>query len=501
VRLSTTTLALLTGLLAPSCSREPAVASLGRPPVVLIVFDALHAGRVSHLGYERETTPNLDAIAAEGVSFARAFAPAPYTLASIPSLLTGRLPDSHGVTSQLAALPDDESTLAELLGAAGYRTVAAVGNLNGGARLGNDQGFEVFDELFRSPKGELVVAEEQGGDLQLASADLFVDFTREQLAEGSDGRPLFLYLHVLEPHAPYHMPEAYRELWLDPEYDGIFASGDTAAFISTIHDGVEPTERDIEAAVALYDANLRWADHNLGELRALLEQAGLWDRALVIVTSDHGEAFWEHGRWGHNDHLFDEQLHVPLVVKPPSGRGLRGVVREDMVSIIDVAPSILQWLDLPVGEQPIDGLPLAAMVEHGDWHPPARELLLRSHHEIPHLGLRGETHKTIVERVARPDEQGRTGALGHTTRVRYYSLLSDPGEHEDLYERERRRADRDAARLEEWGRRAAVNRNQRGVGMTPSELHMLKNLGYVDSVRPRLTFEERRQRLIDLGYP
>ena len=96
------------------CPR-PEIEPLGRPPVVLIVFDALHAGRVSHLGYGRQTTPNLDAPAAEGVSFSRAFAPAPYTLASIPSLLTGRRPDSHGMTSQVARLADQVSTLAESL--------------------------------------------------------------------------------------------------------------------------------------------------------------------------------------------------------------------------------------------------------------------------------------------------------------------------------------------------------------------------------------------------
>ena len=92
----------------PGCAREPEVEPLGRPPVVLIVFDALHAGHVSHLGYGRETTPHLDRLAQDGVSFARAFAPAPYTLASIPSLLTGRRPDSHGVTTPAASLGTEE---------------------------------------------------------------------------------------------------------------------------------------------------------------------------------------------------------------------------------------------------------------------------------------------------------------------------------------------------------------------------------------------------------
>jgi arylsulfatase A-like enzyme len=452
--------------LAPGCAREPEVAPLGRPPVVLLVFDALHAGRVAHLGYGRATTPELDRLAAQGVSFSHAFAPAPYTIAGIASLLTGRLPDTHGVTSQQAALADEEVTLAERLSAAGYRTVAAVGNLNGGAAFGNDQGFEEFRELYRTPGSD---------ELRRASADLFVEFTRELLAEEGDGRPLFLYLHVLEPHAPYLMPDEYRSLWLDPDYDGPLASGETQPFVDTLSGRIEVTPRDVEAAIALYDANLRWADHHFGLLRGLLERAGLWNDALVVVTSDHGEAFWEHGRWGHNDHLYDEQLRVPLIVKLPGERGLSGVVRDDVVSTLDVAPSVCQWLDLPLSGPPMDGATLAAMVERADWRPGGRELLLRSHDEIAHLGLRTATAKTIVER-----RQGRVDR-GEVRAVLHFELTEDPREKRDQYERYQRQADRIAARLQRWGQGAILNRSERGATLTYRELKLLEELGYVDA--------------------
>jgi arylsulfatase len=458
-------------LAVASCSRgpasEPTVEPLGRPPVVLIVFDALHAGHVTHLGYERETTPHLDALAAEAVSFSRAFAPAPYTLASIPSLLTGRRPDSHGVTTPAAKLGAEETTLAEHLQAAGYRTVAAVGNPNGSARFGNDQGFDVFEELFRLDEG--------GGDYERASAARFVEFAGEVLAGDSGAAPLFLYLHVLEPHAPYVMPDEYRSLWLDPAYDGPFESGEAQPFLDTIMGELEAGPEDVTAAIALYDANLRWADHNLGELRVQLEAAGLWDEALVIVTSDHGEAFWEHGRWGHMDHLYDEQLRVPLVIKLPAGRGLRGVVRDELASLLDVAPSLCQWLDLPLRGLPLDGLPLAALVEDATWRPNERELLLRTHHEIAHLALRSDEHKTIVERT----QNAKRG--GVKTRVQHYDLARDPSEATNVYESQRERADEHARRLEAWSLEAAVNRNQRGATMNAEELEMLEKLGYVDA--------------------
>jgi len=454
----------------------PDVASLGRPPIVLIVFDALHAAHVGHLGYARDTTPHLDAIAAEGVSFSQAFSPAPYTLASIPSLLTGRRPDTHGVTSTVARLALEETTLAEICRRSGYRTMAAVGNLNGGSLFGTDQGFDTFEELFRDPDAP-AGSEHADEGLRWATADMFVDFTRRMVARDGGDAPPFLYLHVLEPHAPYRMPERYRDLWLDPDYDGPFAGGDIQPLIDSLSGKVSVGPRDVAAATALYDGNLRWADDNLGEIRELLEQAGWWDRALVIVVSDHGEAFWEHDRWGHNDHLFDEQVHVPLVVKLPAGRGLRGVVRDDLVSILDVTPSVCQWLDVAPGSLPLDGRSLAAMCEDRDWHPQGRELWMRTHQGIANLALRTAGEKTIVERGRKEGDQ----SWGHLVRVRLYDLVADPREQHDLYAAERAHGDANAERLLAWGQASILQRSERGTGMTPGEVALLHGLGYVDA--------------------
>ena len=486
----------------------PAVEPLGRPPVVVVLFDALHAAHLSHLGYPRETTPELDRLVAEGVSFARAFSPAPYTVAGVPSILTGRRPDSHGVTNQAARLASEETTLAEYLRAAGYRTMGAISNLNAGVRLGNDQGFEVFEELFFTDDPDRAEATSEGRPIRLVTADLVVDFARRMLARlaaDTSGAPPFLYLHVLEPHAPYVMPSEYRELWLDPDYDGVFVEGDIDPFVRSLNEDLGLEQADIDAATALYDANLRWADHNFGLIRGLLEEAGLWDEALVVVTSDHGEAFWQHGRWGHNDHLFDEQLRVPLIVKLPGaaqddrpGDGpARNVVRSELVSTIDLVPSVCEWLDLPVGELALDGLSLAPLVEDPGWTPPPRELILRSHHTIAHLALRTEGEKTIVERA----ETVEDGGFGATVQVRHFDLTADPGERVDLSGQGRVELEGVVGRLEEYGRRSIVDRGERGVGMTRTELHMLKNLGYIEEIPPReLSYEERVRRVTALGY-
>lgn len=453
----------------------PEVEPLGRPPVVLILFDALHAAHLSHLGYERDTTPALDALAADGVSFAHAFSPAPYTLASIPSLLTGRLPDSHGVTSTRATLRAGEITLAEVLAGAGYRTVAAVSQPNGGRSFGNAQGFEEFQELWvpRSPAEVEHVVPRTGEEMRVSKASDFPPIVSEFLA-ADDGRPLFMYLHVLEPHSPYAMPAEFRSRWLDPAYDGPFAAGDSLSFVRTgdseRDDYWSPGAADLQAAVDLYDANLAWADHNLELVLEELRAAGVYEESLIIVTSDHGEAMWQHGRWGHNEDLYDEMLRVPLIVKLPAGRGPEGHVHTALVSTVDVLPSVCHWLDLVQPDfEPLDGRTIAPMLADVAWEPAPRELRLRSHHRIPHVALRASDRKTIAHR----DPQ-----TGTVKKVEHYRLDEDPGETIDLADERAGGVSADVERLEDWIRGATLSRAERDIPLTVMEEKMLEMLGY-----------------------
>ncbi len=465
-------LAALTLLAACARGPEPDRVAPLEPPqlVVLVVFDALYAGRVTHLGYERETTPNLDALAADGASFRSAFSPAPYTLAGIPSILTGRLPDHHGVTNNLARLHDEEHTLAELLAAKGYTTVAAVTNLNGSSVYGVDQGFERFVELFE-PQGDEEVdhVARSGEAYRIPAADELVAFAADALARRAEGERLFLYLHVLEPHSPYKAPESFRSRWLDPAYEGRFASGETKPFVDTVHDRWRPDQHDVQAAIALYDGNLAWADHNLGHLVDLLRLEELYDDALIVVTSDHGEAMFEHGRWGHNLHLYDEMLRVPLVVKLPASRARPGLVSDTLVSTMDIVPSVCEWLDAPLPALPLDGLSIAALVEGASAPEHERELLLRSHHRIAHVGLRTPTHKTIVRRHERDARR---------TAVEHYWLEPDPAERVNLWPGRSKSAGPVVNRLEDWAVDVVKERLDREGGLTLREQQMLEALGY-----------------------
>lgn len=409
---------------------------LGRPPILLVVLDALHAGHVSHLGYERETTPHLDRLAALGVSFERAFAPAPYTLASIPSLLTGRLPDHHGLVRPARSLREGEVLLAERLAEVGYRNFAVVANPNGGAEHGIDRGFERFFDLAAD-------ALDDASSMERIFAPNFPPLVDDWLREvAASTAPTFVYLHLLEPHSPYQPPPHLRALYVDPAYAGPFADGDTQTLIDSVHGEIEATPEDVEAVRGLYDATLRLGDQALGDVLDLFDEAGLLDPALVIVTSDHGEALWERGRWGHNDQLYDEMLHVPLVIKLPLGAGPVGERRQSLVSPMDLFPSIAEWLDLKAPKKPFDGVSLAAGIRDRSLQDTSRTLRLRSNARLPLLGERTLRDKLIVELGQDLEPLG----------IEFYDFHRDPGERGNRYAPGQTALDRRASELALWFR-------------------------------------------------
>jgi arylsulfatase A-like enzyme len=467
-----------------ACGDATAVPPLGRPPVIVIVFDALAAAHVGHLGADRDTTPVLDRLAREGATFTQAVAPAPYTLASIPSLLTGRLPMRHGVLDEQALLADREVTLAELLRTAGYRTHAAVANPNGGSRHGFAQGYDHFAELYRaSPLGgtEPGAAASQPA-LRIPDAAEFVPFVARVLAEHDRAAPLHLYLHVLEPHAPYDPPAQYRDLFLDPTYSGPFLDGQVESTLTRGFGSLVLKPSDKVAARALYDANVRHADAVLGELLDLLRNAGLYDDALVIVTSDHGEAFWQHGKWGHSTTLYEEMVRVPLVVKPPTGHGVAGEVCNELVSPMDVLPSVCEWLDLPLPAGGLDGLSFAglaaggsrAATERADAARTGRELLLRTDGKLHDIGCRTPSAKLIAHPARKPGLKfGRAGQYEH------YDLEADPKEHVNTY------GAREAELAALLGRLSAAfdahkdTQAERAAPLSGEERAVMKRLGYL----------------------
>lgn len=291
---------------------DPVVADAGAvsklPTILLVSIDCLRADHVGAYGYSPPTTPTIDALARESTLFEKAFSTAPWTLPSHMSMLTGLLPSFHGAT-KWEKLPKEVEYLPELLAARGYRTVGVVSWVYLSQVYGFERGFD-FYRVLDAPKPTEVV-----------------DATLEQLERGM-GRPQFFFVHLYSPHWPYlPPPDLLNRLGGRPR--DISTLLEKTSTVSTPADETERAE-----VVRLYDAEVASADRELGRLLEGLKKDGLYDDALIIVTSDHGEAFLEHGHWQHSQTLYDELIHVPLVVKFPGEH--RASRWPKLVSSVDV---------------------------------------------------------------------------------------------------------------------------------------------------------------------
>jgi arylsulfatase A-like enzyme len=275
--------------------------------LLIVTIDTLRADRIGAYGYAAGRTPAIDRLAARGVRFDRAFAPAPITLTSHASLLTGLYPPGHGARHNGMRVAPGVGTLAEILKAHGFATGAFVGAFPLDRRFGLDRGFDLYsDTMPRAPDGR--VQNERPGDE-------VVDAARAWLANlaGREQSPFFLWLHLFEPHAPYVA---------DP------ARG--------------PAGRSLPASDR-YDDEIARADGLVGRIVEVLGARAA--STLVVFTSDHGEAFGEHGEIAHSVFVYDTTLRVPLIVAGPGIQA--GLVAAGAVSLVDVVPTVLDLLKLP----------------------------------------------------------------------------------------------------------------------------------------------------------
>jgi arylsulfatase A-like enzyme/cytochrome c-type biogenesis protein CcmH/NrfG len=323
---------VLAGCRHPERGAGGGVARLGEvraprgTPVVLISIDTLRSDHLPAYGYKGVETPALDALRRDAVLFARAYSVTPLTFPSHTSLLTGVFPAVHGVRDNVGYPLDvaridkgEIPYLPRLLQRAGYATGGAVSAYVLQGKNGLATGFDFYDDdiEFRSNTG-LGGLQRLGGET-LAKAEGWLSTVAPKAAD----KPPFLFFHIYEPHTPYDPPEPYASRYAS-KYDGEIAS----------------------------------ADHVVGQLIADLKQRGLYDKALVVLLSDHGEGLNDHGEEEHGVFLYDEAIHVPLLVKLPGGQGGGGSVGRP-VELTDVAPTVLTVLGLAV-PQAMPGVSLLA---------------------------------------------------------------------------------------------------------------------------------------------
>ena len=299
------------------------------PNVLWIVMDTVRADHLSCYGYGRPTTPRIDAFAAEGILYERAISPAPWTLPAHASMFTGMYPSKHQTTTMHRALARELTTAAEVFRSHGYRTAAFSNNPWVSATYGMDQGFDSFYE------GHRQVAR---GPRPLLARALFRLFERPEqrrlqgrrtayrtnqrlgafLAEHPErGVPFFAFVNYMEAHTEYHPPEAEARRFL-PESVDLEAALRVEQRAAYYRAGLaERSEESLEILRALYDGEIQYLDGKIGELLDLLRSRGVLDDTVVVITSDHGESFGEHGMMAHQFSVYDEVLRVPLIIRFP----------------------------------------------------------------------------------------------------------------------------------------------------------------------------------------
>jgi len=390
--------------------------------VVLVMVDTLRADHMSAYGYERETTPFIRQFASQGFVFEHARSQASCTFPSVNSLLTSRNPAIF--TRQEAndfTIPEEHISIAEILKNHGYSTIAVSASPIVRATPsdfnpigGFDRGFDAFieDVLWRP-----------GGQVNRAI------ITQLDTVE----EPFFLYAHYMEPHGPYRPPERYTKHFAG-EYEGhrFIKRGNAVPIGRMLYNNgphYDITDRDIQHLVDLYDDEIRYFDGVFRRLIRILNDQGVLDRTLIIISSDHGEMFLEHGHIRHCRGVWDTVTRVPLIFRFP---GIEGGKRfENAVQNLDIVPTILDYLDIDTDAFEFEGTSLLAVLE----------------------GQEPERHFAFADQLEyRSADDGRFHLIlnGEEGTATLFNLCEDPGEQLDLFRPDHPEAERLSEALNGW---------------------------------------------------
>ena len=441
-----------------------------RPNLVLISIDTLRADHLGCYGYDRETSPRIDRLAAEGIRFDRAYSQASWTLPAHMSVMTSQYPHVHGVDNDRVALAERATTWAEVLSRAGYRTAAFVSHIYVKAKWGFGQGFDEFHEL--------------RADTAVYSPSVDTSYKAERITdevaswlEGRPREPFFLFVHYFDPHLDYEPPPPFDRMF-DPAYEG----GITGRYdgLKPYMKGLNPEParigpRELEHVTALYDGEIRYTDTHVGRLLDAIEAAVGLDRCLVVLLSDHGEELDDHGSMeGHGWTLYDEIVRVPLVLRLPGG-ARAGTAIEESVELIDVAPTALELLDL-ASPGVFQGRSRLSSIE-GRPAGSERPLVFAEHRRFNAMqSVRGERYKLIASMASGTNPFGVPFSKGYEL----YDLREDPLELEDRYEPSSPIASFLLSELASWrARRGAGGGAGPEVQLSEEEIRQLRALGYL----------------------
>ncbi len=437
--------------------------------IVLISIDTLRADHVGLYGYERGTTPRLDALGAESLVFERAYSSASHTLPAHVSLLTGVEPYHHGVITSDDALPAEISTLARLLSEAGYQTGGFVNSGYLHKKFGLARGFDVYDFAHNQQLRESIQGPSFGRTAEETNRAI-----ERWLDTAETNRPLFLFAHYYDVHSDwgrlaYEAPAEQRARFELPrprsrQLDPGEEESASTHLQSLNRERVELGLAERDWLRSLYDAGIAYTDGQVGALLDALADRGWLEQSLVIVTSDHGEEFQEHGLLLH-EQVYEELMRVPLIIRLPPERttsGPRTGRIEALVRHVDLLPSVLEWVGLPVPDG-LAGRSLLPLVAGRDAGP---RIAVLQNQRSSQIGVSDGRAKLVIDTS--------------TERTQLFDLERDPGETIDRSDG----AEAEIRRLQAQRRQHLARAPRRPVApsvpVDPVVAESLRALGYTE---------------------
>jgi arylsulfatase A-like enzyme len=421
-----------------SAGAEASTQAHDRPNVLLISIDTLRADHLGCYGDRHGLTPHLDRLAAQGALFEHAITSSPWTLPAMASLFTGLSPSRHGageITNRRdplgrSPLPPNTWTLTSALNEAGYRTHAIVTNPYLALRYGFGAGFETYENV--TIESEAFLSFEKTTAVRLLKwlkpewitgdrGETVSKRAQNWLASYDRSRPFFLWLHYVDPHPPYSRPgviphKSFRgDVLSGATDDGTTSIALRSPDVARLRSGeIRLGDKEKEAVRDLYRAEVAAVDSAVGKVFDQIDELGLKEETLVVLIADHGEEFWEHGRVEHGHTVYDELLRVPFIMRWP-GHLATGRRVEEQVRIVDVAPTVLDLLGLPVPPG-LDGESVLPILQEKETAPRiafAENMLFAEER----IGIRTQEHKYVRWADGREE---------------VYDLASDPAERVNL---------------------------------------------------------------------
>lgn len=416
-----------------------------QPNVLLIVVDTLRKDHLGVYGYGRDTSPNIDRLAADGVRYESAFSQAPWTTPSLGSLLTSQYPTVLGIDDAQSILDDDWILLPEVLRDHEYSTGAVVSHTYCSSRWNFSQGFDSFDE------SNII-------DYNAATSPGVTQQALEFLDHQESG-PFFLFLHYFDPHETYLEQPGFA-FSRAADYSGPVQAPLTYRTLRDLSRKLEPG--DVAEIERHYDTEIAFTDKYVGQVLDEFRARGLYDETLIIFTADHGEEFKEHGRLGHAYTLFQEQINVPLIIKYP-GQG--AAVVSEPVALIDIYPTVLAATGISV-DHALEGISLM----------PSSVTSARRQRTV--FSETSRKHKVKLRAAVTADQKTILNLKnGEST---FYDLAADPGEMAPLSNVESAGFGPLASSLAAWVERIETLKSEGSeIVLTPEEIQRLKSLGYI----------------------